>query len=123
MNYINVLGASVTGAYWTESGTEDTLKALVAEHGAVMTGVYVDNAFMEYKGGIYAGCSSGSPNHADSRCAKSARANAASAPTSRTTAASRLRVAAACAQLNRLLPQTKLKGSLRSLRRVVMLTI
>ena len=59
-----MLGASVTGAYWTESGTEDTLKALVAEHGAVMTGVYVDNAFMEYKGGIYAGCSSGSPNHA-----------------------------------------------------------
>ena len=57
-------GASITGAYWTESGSEDTLKSLVAEHGAVMTGVYVDNSFTEYKGGIYAGCSSGDPNHA-----------------------------------------------------------
>ena len=60
----SILGASITGAYWTESGTEDTLKSLVAEHGAVMTGVYVDNAFMEYKGGIFAGCGSGDPNHA-----------------------------------------------------------
>merc|ERR1719290_237375 len=57
-------GASITGGYWTEQGSEDSLKKLVAENGAVMTGVYVDRKFQNYKGGIFAGCSSGQPNHA-----------------------------------------------------------
>jgi len=57
-------GASITGGYWTEQGSEDTLKKLVHENGAVSTGVFVDMNFQNYKGGIFAGCGSGEPNHA-----------------------------------------------------------
>ena len=42
-------GASITGGYWTEQGGEDLLKKLVAEHGAVMTGVAAAGPFSAYK--------------------------------------------------------------------------
>ena len=45
----NTAGASITGGYWTEQGGEDLLKKLVAEHGAVMTGVAAAGPFSEYK--------------------------------------------------------------------------
>merc|ERR1719219_2350624 len=58
-------GVSTSGAYWTESGDEETLKKLVAQHGAVVTGVAAAGAFSQYKGGIFAGCSSTArPDHA-----------------------------------------------------------
>merc|ERR1712241_12310 len=52
-------GVSTSGAYWTESGDEATLKKLVAKHGAVVTGVAAAGPFSQYKGGIFAGCNSG----------------------------------------------------------------
>ena len=42
-------GAAVTGAYWTETSDEATLQALVANHGAVLTGVAAAGAFSQYK--------------------------------------------------------------------------
>merc|ERR1719411_1487038 len=58
-------GVSTSGAYWTESGDEATLKKLVATHGAVVTGVAAAGAFSQYKGGIFSGCSStAQPDHA-----------------------------------------------------------
>merc|ERR1711936_676413 len=51
-------GVDISGAYWTESGDEETLKKLVATHGAVVTGVAAAGPFSQYKGGIFAGCSS-----------------------------------------------------------------
>merc|ERR1719189_28707 len=51
-------GVETSGAYWTESGDEETLKKLVATHGAVVTGVAAAGPFSQYKGGIFAGCSS-----------------------------------------------------------------
>ena len=45
----NTAGASITGGYWTQQGGEDLLKKLVAEHGAVMTGVAAAGPFSEYK--------------------------------------------------------------------------
>merc|ERR1712024_412398 len=57
-------GGSVSGAYWTESGDEETLKKLVAQHGAVVTGVAAAGPFSQYKGGIFAGCTSNAqPDH------------------------------------------------------------
>ena len=44
-----LLGASLSG-YWTGQGTEDLLKKLVAENGAVMTGVAAAGPFSNYKG-------------------------------------------------------------------------
>merc|ERR1711936_879684 len=52
-------GVDTSGAYWTESGDEATLKKLVAQHGAVVTGVAAAGPFSQYKGGIFAGCTSG----------------------------------------------------------------
>merc|ERR1712241_1636362 len=52
-------GVSTSGAYWTEAGDEETLKKLVAAHGAVVTGVAAAGPFSQYKGGIFAGCVSG----------------------------------------------------------------
>ena len=58
-------GAAVTGAYWTDSSDEATLQALVANHGAVLTGVAAAGAFSQYRGGIFSGCSSSAqPDHA-----------------------------------------------------------
>jgi len=57
-------GVNLSGAYWTESGSEDILKKLVAKHGAVQTGVRAAGPFSEYKGGIFSGCTGGDPDHA-----------------------------------------------------------
>merc|ERR1712045_818035 len=58
-------GVSTSGAYWTDRGDEETLKKLVAKHGAVGTGVAAAGAFSKYKGGIFSGCSSTArPDHA-----------------------------------------------------------
>merc|ERR1712183_1268189 len=58
-------GVDISGAYWTETGDEETLKKLVAKHGAVSTGVAAAGAFSQYKGGIFSGCSSTArPDHA-----------------------------------------------------------
>ena len=58
-------GAAVTGAYWTSTSDEATLKKLVASHGAVLTGVAAGGAFSQYQGGIFSGCSStAEPDHA-----------------------------------------------------------
>ena len=50
--------------YYTYSGDEDTLKGLVAQHGAVVTSVNADGPFQDYAGGVFAGCTSSSTNHA-----------------------------------------------------------
>ena len=58
------VGAKVTGSYYTYSGTEEKLKALVAEHGAVITSVAAAGPFQNYGGGIFSGCTSSSTDHA-----------------------------------------------------------
>ena len=40
-------GVSTSGAYWTEAGDEETLKKLVAAHGAVVTGVAAAGPFSQ----------------------------------------------------------------------------
>ena len=40
------------------------MKNLVAEHGAVQTTVGANSGFSSYKGGVFAGCSGSSTNHA-----------------------------------------------------------
>jgi len=57
-------GAGVTDYYYTYNGDEETMKALVAQHGAVVTSVNADGPFMNYGGGIFAGCTSSETNHA-----------------------------------------------------------
>merc|ERR1712127_491492 len=52
-------GAKVTGSYYSYSGDEETLKGLVAKHGAVVTSVASKGPFQEYKGGVFGGCISG----------------------------------------------------------------
>merc|ERR1711973_837429 len=47
-------GAGVTDYYYTYSGDEETMKALVAQHGAVVTSVNADGPFQNYAGGIFA---------------------------------------------------------------------
>jgi len=53
-------GAEITGSFYSYSANEDLLKQLVYEHGAVVTSVKSEGPFMEYKGGIFAGCNPGS---------------------------------------------------------------
>jgi len=57
-------GARVSDYYYTYNGDEETLKTLVARHGAVVTSVNADGPFMDYGGGVFAGCTSDSTNHA-----------------------------------------------------------
>merc|ERR1712241_1322611 len=57
-------GAKISGLYVTSNGDEETLKALVAEHGAVQTTVGANSEFQQYKGGVFAGCTSSRTNHA-----------------------------------------------------------
>jgi len=57
-------GAGVTDYYYTYNGDEETMKALVAQHGAVVTSVNADGPFQNYAGGIFAGCTSSDTNHA-----------------------------------------------------------
>merc|ERR1712012_1072795 len=52
-------GAKVSGVYYTYSGDEETLKGLVAKHGAVVTSVGASGPFQDYEGGIFAGCTIG----------------------------------------------------------------
>jgi len=49
-------GAFVKDRHFTYKGNENLLKKMVAEHGAVMTGVYVNDHFRNYKGGLFEGC-------------------------------------------------------------------
>jgi len=49
----------VTGSYYTYSGNERALKQLVYDHGAVVVTVKSKGPFQLYKGGIFAGCPSG----------------------------------------------------------------
>jgi len=57
-------GAKVSGVYYTYSGDEETLKGLVAKHGAVVTSVGAPGPFQDYEGGIFAGCTSDQTDHA-----------------------------------------------------------
>ena len=57
-------GARVTKTSYTQRGNEETLKRLVYEHGAVVTGVYSTGPFQRYAGGIFQGCRSRRANHA-----------------------------------------------------------
>merc|ERR1712210_283413 len=57
-------GAKVSGSYYTYEGDEETMKGLVAKHGAVVTSVRSSGPFQEYEGGIFAGCTSDSTDHA-----------------------------------------------------------
>ena len=50
--------------YYTYRGDEETMARLVAEHGAVVTSVNADGPFMDYGGGVFAGCTSSDTNHA-----------------------------------------------------------
>ena len=57
-------GAKISeSAYYR--GNKETLKALVYEHGAVLVGMAANDAFFQYRGGVFAGCSQDDrPNHA-----------------------------------------------------------
>ena len=57
-------GAKIVGNYYSYSGDEEKLKALVAEHGAVVTGVAAAGPFSNYGGGIFSGCTSSEQDHA-----------------------------------------------------------
>jgi len=57
-------GAKVTGVYFTYDGDEETMKSLVAEHGAVVTSVRAGGEMQNYKGGVFAGCTSDQTDHA-----------------------------------------------------------
>jgi len=57
-------GAKVSGVYYTYNGDEETLKGLVAKHGAVVTSVGASGPFQDYEGGIFAGCTSDQTDHA-----------------------------------------------------------
>merc|ERR1719264_45652 len=57
-------GAKVVKSYYTYSGDETKLKALVAEHGAVVTAVAAAGAFSKYAGGVFSGCTSNKQDHA-----------------------------------------------------------
>lgn len=50
---------SLTSGYWTYSGhngaDENTMKKLVYEHGAVITGIDASQPWSQYKGGVFAG--------------------------------------------------------------------
>jgi len=57
-------GAKVTDSYYTYDGDEETMKKLIAEHGAVGTSVRATGPFEDYSGGIFAGCTSNATDHA-----------------------------------------------------------
>ena len=54
----------MTGSYYTGKGTEEKLKVLVAEHGAVLAAIATDGGFSKYGGGIFSGCTSKKADHA-----------------------------------------------------------
>jgi len=57
-------GAKVTKAWYTYSGSEAKLKALVAKHGAVVTAINAGSPLDKYSGGVFSGCTSSQQNHA-----------------------------------------------------------
>merc|ERR1719464_2055688 len=57
-------GAKVVSSYYSYSGDEEKLKALVAEHGAVVTAVAAAGAFSNYGGGVFSGCTNSNTDHA-----------------------------------------------------------
>lgn len=63
LNHYNQ-GAKVTGVYYTYDGDEETMKGLVAEHGAVVTSVRAGGALQNYEGGVFGGCTSDQTDHA-----------------------------------------------------------
>ena len=52
-------GAKITDVYYTYSGDEELLKKMVAENGAVVSGVSAYGPFQQYGGGIFSGCTAG----------------------------------------------------------------
>jgi len=52
-------GAKITDVYYKYDSDEDLLQKMVAENGAVVTGVSAYGPFQQYAGGIFAGCPSG----------------------------------------------------------------
>ena len=66
INYTQLLlltssGVSLTNTgYWTNGADEDTMRKLVYEHGAVITGIDASQPWSQYKGGVFAGKSSSS---------------------------------------------------------------
>jgi len=52
-------GARVSGYYYTHVGDEELMKQMVYEHGAVLTSVLTEGPFMNYAGGVFAGCPAG----------------------------------------------------------------
>jgi len=57
-------GAAVSDFFYTYDGDEETMKKLVAEHGAVVGTVAAAGEFSNYGGGIFAGCTSSALDHA-----------------------------------------------------------
>jgi len=57
-------GAEVTNSFWTQDGDEETLKKLVATHGAVISTVMASGPFQNYEGGVFAGCTGDDRDHA-----------------------------------------------------------
>ena len=54
----------MVSSYYSYSGDEDKLKALVAEHGAVVTAVAAAGPFSNYGGGVFSGCTNSNTDHA-----------------------------------------------------------
>jgi len=57
-------GAKISDAYYTGRATEELMKELVYEHGAVVTTVQAEGPFMDYGGGVFSGCRSAKTDHA-----------------------------------------------------------
>merc|ERR1719422_551498 len=57
-------GAEITKSWWTKDGDEETLKKLVAKHGAVVSTVMASGPFQNYEGGVFAGCTGDDLDHA-----------------------------------------------------------
>jgi len=58
-------GAEVTGSYKTYQGTEELMKKMVYEHGAVVGSVVAKGPFQQYSKGIFAGCTDHSKSSLD----------------------------------------------------------
>merc|ERR1712018_849885 len=63
-NGANGCNGAYTYSYIKTIGDEETMKGLVAKHGAVVTSVRSSGPFQEYEGGVFAGCTSDSTDHA-----------------------------------------------------------
>ena len=61
---LTISGAEITNSFWTKEGDEETLKKLVAKHGAVVSTVMAAGPFQNYEGGIFGGCTGDALDHA-----------------------------------------------------------